>query len=331
MRTARKRVLCQCASLAAEKSRPLADYFSSMLKMTFEAESTADDFVPSCAENAKLHNLACGRHFVMTDISAVHEFEKKLKSTDYLAILYHQNKIDGKLSCDFVSFRTRDRIFHYSVGASRTLKSCIADALKDLVRRKPVFVFRKSVASTYLRNIFDWNPAVLVDAKALAEENRILPTLKDMVEAFVGGPFCARASHFTGVKAPSQTALRHVDVVASFIYEFCAFYYRHRRNRDSRGKDRHPESRADDSRKKERSRELRGRDLENKDRQPELRGHDSVKRDKRQALWDHLSKNAERLEDDRERRHSDRRRVDRRLDDFRSGVDDFCTRSRSRH
>ena len=239
-------VLRLCASLAAEKSNPLGKFGASMLKTVFTPSAAASDFVPSCNNNESLHSMACGKYASLTDTSSVREFAKKMRSANYIAVSYHQNTVDGKLKCDFLSFRARDRMFHYVPSQSRRFQKEIILAL-DYVRRKPVFVFRQSLALDYLGKILGWIPSNVVDAYDVAKEIGVRPRIEDMSMAFTGGSFCTRATNFASIKMPSQTALRHIDVMASFIYEFCVHYRRLRDDPEDRDRGR-PRHRRDDPR-----------------------------------------------------------------------------------
>ena len=194
-----------------------------MIKIPFAANPSASDFVPVCADNERLHDLACGRHATLTDTSAVREFGKKLRSANYIAIAYHQNTVNGELSCDFLSFRTRDRIFHYSAVLSRHFQKDIILALEN-IRNKPVIVYRFDLARVYLCKLLGWVPSNAIDAMDVAKDIGVRARLNDMSFSFTGGPLCTRGANFAAVKMPSQTALRHLDVLASFLYEFCVHH-----------------------------------------------------------------------------------------------------------
>ena len=145
------------------------------------------------------------------------------RSAKFVTIVFHQNSISSKSGekvCDFFSFRMDDRIFHYSVGLSATYKKDVARTLANN-NNTPIFVYNKAAATRFLRKHFDWIPRKVTDAKAVAADNKILPRLEPMTNALVGGGYCERASNFHGGTMPSQTALRHLDVTASLIREFC--------------------------------------------------------------------------------------------------------------
>ena len=86
---------------------------------------------------------------------------------------------------------------------------------------KPVFVFRLSEAKQFLEEAFNWSPPNLVDASELARRDNIRPSMADMANSLVGGEFCRRAIHFTDAAWPSATAVHHLDIAASVIYDYC--------------------------------------------------------------------------------------------------------------
>ena len=213
-------VLRLCLVLVGRRSNPLGQFFCRMLKTPFLPNSDAGNYSPSCNENEALHKLACDRHYSLTENSSVQEFKENFGRSEFVAISYHQNTIKGKAGCDFMSFRTEHRIFHYSPKMSASFRDKIVRFLVTY-QNKTVFVNGKDTAVGYLRKFFGWTPRNIVDAKAVAEENGIRPLLNPMTEALVGGRFCHRGINFCGDTIPSQVALRHVDVMASFVYEFC--------------------------------------------------------------------------------------------------------------
>ena len=68
---------------------------------------------------------------------------------------------------------------------------------------------------------FGWTPPTVVDVKDVASEHDIAPTFMGLVEFLVGGEYCRRARRFSHVSMPSQSALQHLDLDASIIYEAC--------------------------------------------------------------------------------------------------------------
>ena len=216
-------VLRLCLVMVGRKSNPLGKFFCEMLKTPFLPNSDAHDYSPHCVVNDALHNLACNRHQSLTDNPSVKEFARHFRSAKYVTIIFHQNTINSKVGekvCDFFSFRMDDRIFHYSVKLSAPYKK---DVIRALVgnSNKPIFVYDKNRACRYLRECFGWTPTKATDAKSVAADNKILPRLEPMTNALVGGGYCERATNFYGGTMPSQTALRHLDVTASLIHEFC--------------------------------------------------------------------------------------------------------------
>ena len=212
-----------CFAHVREKSNVLARHIAETRKYEFTANPAASDFAPSCTTpfNSKLHDLACGNATVIVDPSAVHLFRKKLESARQLAIYYHLFSPDGTKTCEFLSFRLRTTIFHYSPHHSRANRPGVVSALMDHVKDKKVFVFSVAKASKYLAAEFDWVPANFIDASEVAKQNGIRPSLSDMAVHISGGDYCRRALRFPGNAIPSPGALKHLDVGASILYEFC--------------------------------------------------------------------------------------------------------------
>ena len=206
----------------AEKSNPLAEYMAERLNLAFSRSEAASDFVPSCGSprSRDIHSLRCGKFIVLSDIPAVTELKKHIRKARHIAVLFHHTELSGKLECDFLSFRLRDRIFHYSTHISRPHRSEIRAAL-ELLGQKKVFCFKKERARLYLRDELQFWPQNLIDARDVAVRNGITPTMDEMTRILCGGPFCHRALHFTNVSIPSTVAITHIDVRASLIYEFC--------------------------------------------------------------------------------------------------------------
>ena len=226
-------VLRLCLVLVSRKSNPLGKFFCDMMKSQFVPNSEASDYTPCCVENDALHKLACDRHYSLIDNSSVEEFKRKFGSSEYVAISYHQNTISGKVKCDFLSFRTDYQVFHYSTKMSLPFHRKIVQILVTYAS-KTVFVCGKDTAVGFLRQLFGWTPRNVVDAKDLARNNNIQPLLDPMTNALVGGFSCSRGTNFSGDTIPSQVALRHIDVMTSFIYEFCVRFGKYGNTRRSR-------------------------------------------------------------------------------------------------
>ena len=214
-----------CVSLVAEHNNALYKFLCSMVKIPFVRNPIAEDSVPACIDNDALHNMACDRHHSLVDTSSVKEFSRQLDSAENIAVYYHQNTVGGQLKCDFVSFRVHQRIFHFSVQFSNPFKR---DVIRALVRNqgKTVFVFKRELAVPNLLKSLGWNPKNLIDAKDILRGMGLVPNLNSMASAIVGGQFCGRAMNFSGKAMPSQTALRHIDIMISLIRKFCIEYYR---------------------------------------------------------------------------------------------------------
>ena len=213
-------VLRLCAVLVAGKFNPLGKLFCSMIKLPFSHNPAASSFFPACMKNDALHDLACDRHSSLSDISAVREFATKMSSARDVAIAYHQNSIEGKTGCDFIVFRFHNRMFYYSVEQSKPMK---VEVIKVLVKYPniKVYVYKEHSASLYLRQHLGWKPRNVFEAKQLARQNGIRHRLEDISAALVGGQFCHRATNFCGASVPSQTALRHIDILSNVVFRFC--------------------------------------------------------------------------------------------------------------
>ena len=124
-------------------------------------------------------------------------------------------------TCEFISFRLRTSIFHFSPRLSASHRPGVVSALSELVGIKKVYVFSIEKATEHLRAQLDWIPSNLVDASDVAKQNGIRPSLSDMAVHLSGGAYCRRALRFPGNAIPSPSALKHMDIGASIIYEFC--------------------------------------------------------------------------------------------------------------
>ena len=233
-------VLRLCVSLVAERFNPLAKFLCSIIKVPFVRNPSAVDVVPVCVENDKLHDMACDRHHSLTESSSVMEFVKQLRTAENIAVYYHQNTVDGQLKCDFISFRVHNRVFHYSVHCSRPFKR---DVIRALVqnKEKTVFVYKKEMAISSLQQSLGWKPKNVIDARDIARDMGMKPSLENMTRALVGGKFCGRAMNYSGKVMPSQTALRHIDITIALIRKFCIELYRGGDKR--RGRQQHDEPR----------------------------------------------------------------------------------------
>ena len=158
--------------------------------------------------------MACDHHHTMTEISSVKEFVRQLNTAENVAVYYHQNTVDGSMKCDFISFRVHDRAFHYSVHCSRPFKGDVIRALVNN-KNKTVLVYKKELAIRCLQQGLGWKPKNVIDAKDIATELGMKPNLDNLTRAMVGGQFCGGAMNFSGEVMPSQTALRHIDIVIS--------------------------------------------------------------------------------------------------------------------
>ena len=98
-------VMRLCTVLVAERFGPLGKFFCSMIKFPFSRDPLASSDFPSCVRSDALHGLACDRHSPLADISSVREFASKMSTARDVAIVYHQNTIEGKKSFDLIAFR----------------------------------------------------------------------------------------------------------------------------------------------------------------------------------------------------------------------------------
>ena len=235
-----------CVSLVAGRFNPLAEFLCSMIKVPFVRDPSAEDVVPVCIENEKLHDLACNRHHSLTEISSVKEFVRQLNTAENIAVYYHMNTVDGDMKCDFISLRVHKYVFHYSVHCSRPFKR---DVIRALVqnKNKTVFVYKKEQAIRCLQQGLGWKPRNIIDAKDIATGMGMKPNLDNMTHALVGGKFCGRAMNFSGKVMPSQTALRHIDIMIALVRKFCIDFYRGSDGRRSRQQQVEPRRLDDDS------------------------------------------------------------------------------------
>ena len=213
-------VMRLCTALVAERSNPLGKFFCQMTKIPFSRNPEASTFSPACVRNDALHGLACDRHYFLTGLSTVREFEQKLGFVSDIAVSYHQSTVNGKKDCDLIVFHTVNRMYCYSVERSRHLKT---DVIRVLVKNQDikVYVYKKESAVLYLRKHLGWTPRNLVDAKEVALNIGIGANLEDITEKLVGGKYCYRGMSFCGASTPSQTALRHLDIMSSLVFKFC--------------------------------------------------------------------------------------------------------------
>ena len=216
-------LLHACLEVVAERSRPLAQFYMDLRGIAVEIPPSASDFVPACVApaNAALHRLIVADAAIITTNPVVNDFRFHLENSRHFSIIYHGSASVRKLPLDFLTFRMRKKVFFYSPALSRSYREAVARILKERTDEKKVFVYKEKRAVSVLQTEFQWTPKVVVDAKQVAADNQLHPTMSGIAEALVGGPYCRRGFWFSDMSIPSQVALRHRNMNASLIYEFC--------------------------------------------------------------------------------------------------------------
>ena len=126
----------------------------------------------------------------------------------------------GAEETEFVTFRTKRRSFHFSAVLSRSIEGEIRRVLSSDTSHVTVFVMREDVLIDSLRTRFNW-PRQYICASVFAQRENLTPGISGMSLDITGSPFCRRACLFADATTPSQTALRHRDLHATLLYEFC--------------------------------------------------------------------------------------------------------------
>ena len=210
-----------CFESAKCVSNPLAGFMAQTRGYSFEYNPEVPNLVPKCNGNAALHGLASGQSLILDNDEALSELEGDLVEASHFAALFRKSFIDDGVKCEFVSFRFRARVFHYSRHHCRHNRARIIAALNKRSHSKLVFVFGAEEVKSFFELEFGWTPPSAVDVRELAIERNIAPTFAGLAAHLVGGEYCRRARRFSTTALPSQAALQHLDLDASIIYEAC--------------------------------------------------------------------------------------------------------------
>ena len=107
----------------------------------------------------------CRQSLILDNDEAMAELENDLLEASHFAALFRKSFIDDGAKCEFVSFKFREWVFHYSRHQCRHIRGHIVAALNKRLRDKLVFIFG---AEGFLELDFGWTPPSTVDVKVLA-------------------------------------------------------------------------------------------------------------------------------------------------------------------
>ena len=203
----------------ARQSAPLAKFMARRRSCDYTSYADASSYEPNCNNrNSRLHRLAVGESRIMVLPSDVSDFRRCVRESRFIAVTSRLSAVTGAEQTDFITFRTKKKSFHFSSNLSHSVLADVRNILSSETGHITVFAFQAEDLMESLRKRFNW-PNEYVDAAAFVEESA--PKLTMIAEAFAGEPFCRRACAFSDASTPSQVALKHCDMHATLIYEFC--------------------------------------------------------------------------------------------------------------
>lgn len=165
--------------------------------------------------------MAPGESRVLVLPADVADFRQHLRESRFFAIVYRLKGMTGVEDMDFITIRVKRKTYHLSTFLSYSVLGDFMDVLARETADKTLFVYRGSPLLEFLYAKFRWSPTSVVDAADLAKQNGVRDTVNCIAEAITGGPFCWRACVFGDTSNPSPPALKHRDVNACLIYQFC--------------------------------------------------------------------------------------------------------------
>ena len=140
---------CQIRSMELNVLKIFIDL---MHNLPFYPKSLSKQLCPNPCKiprNNPLHDLGCGRSLSLTDHLSAGEFAKELLSR-HISTIYHRDTLDGRIGCNFLPFRIRNMISHYSLHPSFPFRAKIVAALHTLIADKRAFAFMGEKAMLYL-------------------------------------------------------------------------------------------------------------------------------------------------------------------------------------
>ena len=231
----------------SSESAALGKFLAIRRHIPFNRVGTASSFEPVCNGNRRLHDLAKGESKLIVVGADIKAFGDRLQETKFFAVTHQLKKAAATELTDFISFRLKDRTFHYSFGLSWALAPEFAQVLKEGSRGKTVFILGRTSPLEILERRFGWvpDPANVVDASQIATRIGAVDSVGGLSEKLTGHPFCWRASIFRDDNRPSQIAMQHCDIGVTLLYKFCVGFghYREEEERfaDERREQRHQE------------------------------------------------------------------------------------------
>ena len=206
----------------AERSNPIAEFFSSAKGRRFKANPKAGDSLPSCAmpTTQRLHGLASPSNTIIRGDDSSEVLERCIKESDHFAIGLHRSAEFVGRGVVFV-FRFCDHSVFYLPEHSRRQRARITTILGRHVGDKKVFLLQRDLVLDFCHEQFSWAPAQVVDARALAEKQKVTATYGGLARSLVDSTYCRRARNFAASAVPSKICLLHRDIDVSLVYEFC--------------------------------------------------------------------------------------------------------------
>ena len=205
--------------LVSGKSAPLGEYFAIRRGEGVLSSPSADGSRPSCINNAVLHRYANGEGRNLVTANDISVFLRSLEESRFFAIIYELKPASAAIGkMGFLTFRFRNRVFHFSTALSQSVAAGIAGILANGTREKTLLVFNGASVLAFLLKEFGWAPPHVIDTAELARAQG-RRSLSDITNVVTGGDFCWRASIFGG-STPSRVALEHREMAATVVYHF---------------------------------------------------------------------------------------------------------------
>ena len=211
----------ELADNAATESTPLGKFLTRRRAIPFSPHRGASNFEPRCEDpESPLHRLIMRESRLLVIVSDIADFRKCVRESRFLSVVPRFTTLPTDEEMDFLTFRTRKKSFHFSLALSHAVMDEVKNVLVTEANDKTVFVHRGDALREFLAEKFHWSPTY-VDASSFASRDRTRDTAKGIAQFFLGEEFCRRGSAFGNATSPSQVALKHRDIYATLIYEYC--------------------------------------------------------------------------------------------------------------
>ena len=206
---------------AATESTPLGKFLARRRAIPFTPRRDASDYEPRCENpESPFHRLIVGESRLLVIPADATDFRKCVRESHFLSAVPRFSTLPTDEETDFITFRTKRKSFHFS----STLSHAVADEVKNILvteaRDMTVFVHRGDALREFLSEKFHWSPTFL-DTSSFASRDGTRNSAKGIAQVFLGDNFCRRGCNFGNATSPSQVALKHRDMYAKLIYDYC--------------------------------------------------------------------------------------------------------------